>query len=108
MGCARRVVASRNRGHRRRARRVEAHRRGSGRRGGGAPTGRRGVPAVIITRTPLRISLGGGGTDLPSYYRSAEGGFLVAAAIDRHVYLPVNLNFHHTLFPPHPNTHPPS
>jgi len=48
---------------------------------------------VIITRTPLRISLGGGGTDLPSYYRSAEGGFLVAAAIDRHVYIAVNRNF---------------
>jgi D-glycero-alpha-D-manno-heptose-7-phosphate kinase len=48
---------------------------------------------VIITRTPLRISLGGGGTDLPSYYRTAGGGFLVAAAIDRHVYIAVNRNF---------------
>src|SRR5437762_2278284 len=36
---------------------------------------------MIITRSPLRISLGGGGTDLPSYYRE-HGGFLVAAAID--------------------------
>ncbi len=48
---------------------------------------------MIITRTPLRISLGGGGTDLPSYYRVAGGGFLVAAAIDRHVYIAVNRNF---------------
>jgi D-glycero-alpha-D-manno-heptose-7-phosphate kinase len=40
---------------------------------------------VIITRSPLRISLGGGGTDLPSYYRR-HGGFLVAAAIDKYVY----------------------
>ena len=39
---------------------------------------------MIITRSPLRISLGGGGTDLPSYYRD-HTGFLVAAAIDRHV-----------------------
>jgi D-glycero-alpha-D-manno-heptose-7-phosphate kinase len=41
---------------------------------------------VIITRSPLRISLGGGGTDLPSYYRE-HGGFLIAAAIDKHVYI---------------------
>lgn len=47
---------------------------------------------MIISRTPLRISLGGGGTDLPSHYRSA-GGFLVAAAITRHVYIAVNRNF---------------
>ena len=36
---------------------------------------------MIITRSPLRISLGGGGTDLPSYYRD-HGGFLIAAAKD--------------------------
>jgi len=41
---------------------------------------------MIITRSPLRISLGGGGTDLPSYY-SRFGGFLVAAAIDKYVYI---------------------
>ena len=39
---------------------------------------------MIITRSPLRISLGGGGTDLPSYYRE-HTGFLVAAAIDKYV-----------------------
>ena len=43
---------------------------------------------MIITRSPLRISLGGGGTDLPSYYERA-GGFLIAAAIDRYVYVTV-------------------
>jgi D-glycero-alpha-D-manno-heptose-7-phosphate kinase len=43
---------------------------------------------MIITRSPLRITLGGGGTDLPSYYRE-HGGFLVAAAIDKHVYVTV-------------------
>jgi len=41
---------------------------------------------MIITRAPLRISLGGGGTDLPSYYSKHEG-FLVAAAIDKYVYI---------------------
>jgi D-glycero-alpha-D-manno-heptose-7-phosphate kinase len=43
---------------------------------------------MIITRSPLRITLGGGGTDLPSYY-AQHGGFLVAAAIDRFVYVTV-------------------
>lgn len=43
---------------------------------------------MIIARSPLRITLGGGGTDLPSYYRE-YGGFLVAAAIDRYVYVTV-------------------
>jgi D-glycero-alpha-D-manno-heptose-7-phosphate kinase len=44
---------------------------------------------MIITRSPLRISLGGGGTDLPSYYRE-HTGFLVAAAINRHVHIVIN------------------
>src|SRR5437016_12736239 len=39
---------------------------------------------MIIARSPLRISLGGGGTDLPSYYEE-HSGFLVAAAIDKYV-----------------------
>jgi D-glycero-alpha-D-manno-heptose-7-phosphate kinase len=43
---------------------------------------------MIITRSPLRITLGGGGTDLPSYYRD-HGGFLIAAAIDKYVYVTV-------------------
>ena len=47
---------------------------------------------VIITRSPLRISLGGGGTDLPSYYRE-HGGFLIAAAIDKYVYITLHQTF---------------
>ncbi|MBN8730705.1 MAG: galactokinase [Acidobacteria bacterium] len=47
---------------------------------------------MIITRSPLRISLGGGGTDLPSYYTEHEG-FLLAAAIDRYVYITVHEPF---------------
>ncbi len=47
---------------------------------------------MIIARSPLRISLGGGGTDLPSYYRE-HGGFLIAGAIDRHVYVSVHRTF---------------
>jgi D-glycero-alpha-D-manno-heptose-7-phosphate kinase len=43
---------------------------------------------MIITRSPLRVTLGGGGTDLPSYYRD-HGGFLIAAAIDKYVYVTV-------------------
>lgn len=43
---------------------------------------------MIVTRSPLRISLGGGGTDLPSYYEEHEG-FLIAAAIDKYVYVTV-------------------
>jgi len=47
---------------------------------------------MIITRSPLRISLGGGGTDLPSYYRK-HGGFLIAAAIDKYIYITVHRRF---------------
>jgi D-glycero-alpha-D-manno-heptose-7-phosphate kinase len=47
---------------------------------------------MIIARSPLRITLGGGGTDLPSYSR-AHGGFLIAAAIDKHVYVSVQRSF---------------
>lgn len=49
---------------------------------------------MIITRSPLRISLGGGGTDLPSYYRE-HTGFLISAAIDKYVYI----TLHHTFVP---------
>ncbi len=47
---------------------------------------------MIIVRSPLRISLGGGGTDLPSYYRKC-GGFLIAAAIDKYVYITIHRTF---------------
>jgi D-glycero-alpha-D-manno-heptose-7-phosphate kinase len=47
---------------------------------------------MIITRSPLRISLGGGGTDLPSYYRE-HCGLLIAAAIDKYVYITLHQTF---------------
>jgi D-glycero-alpha-D-manno-heptose-7-phosphate kinase len=47
---------------------------------------------MIITRSPLRISLGGGGTDLPSYYRK-HTGFLIAAAIDKYVCITLHQTF---------------
>ena len=47
---------------------------------------------MIITRSPLRISLGGGGTDLPSYYEE-HTGFLIAAAIDKYVYITIHRTF---------------
>lgn len=51
---------------------------------------------MIIIRSPLRISLGGGGTDLPSYY-SDHSGFLIAAAIDKYVYITLHETFVHDL-----------
>src|SRR6202051_5172738 len=45
-----------------------------------------------MTRSPLRISVGGGGTDLPSYYVE-HSGFLIAAAIDKYVYITLHLTF---------------
>src|SRR5437773_8318538 len=47
---------------------------------------------MIIVRSPLRISLGGGGTDLPSYYRK-HSGFLIAAAINKYVYITIHETF---------------
>ncbi|HEV2330497.1 MAG TPA: galactokinase, partial [Verrucomicrobiae bacterium] len=47
---------------------------------------------MIIARSPLRVTLGGGGTDLPSYYERF-GGFLIAAAIDRYVYITLHDTF---------------
>jgi len=47
---------------------------------------------MIIARSPLRISLGGGGTDLFSYYTNYEG-FVIAAAIDKYVYVTINRPF---------------
>lgn len=47
---------------------------------------------MILTRSPLRLSLGGGGTDLPSY-SSRHGGFLVAAAIDKYIYIALHRTF---------------
>lgn len=47
---------------------------------------------MIITQSPLRISLGGGGTDLPSYYEN-HGGFLITAAISKYVFTSINKPF---------------
>jgi len=47
---------------------------------------------MIITRSPMRVSLGGGGTDLPSYYRK-HGGFVISAAIDKYVYITLHETF---------------
>lgn len=47
---------------------------------------------VIITRTPLRISLGGGGTDLPSYYERRQG-FVISAAITQYIFIGLNRTF---------------
>lgn len=44
---------------------------------------------MILARAPMRITLGGGGTDLPSYY-SQFGGFVLSAAIDKYTYIYVN------------------
>jgi len=51
---------------------------------------------VIISRAPFRISLGGGGTDLKSYY-SLHGGFLIGAGINRYVYISVNRRFYDSI-----------
>lgn len=48
---------------------------------------------MIISRAPVRFSLGGGGTDLPSYYEQF-GGFLVSAAIDSYIYVTANKRFY--------------
>ncbi len=47
---------------------------------------------MIIGRSPLRTSLSAGGTDLPSYYNE-HGGFLLAAAIDKYVYIDICRRF---------------
>jgi D-glycero-alpha-D-manno-heptose-7-phosphate kinase len=47
---------------------------------------------MLITRTPLRISLGGGGTDLPSFYR-ARAGFCISAAINKYMFISLNRTF---------------
>ena len=47
---------------------------------------------MIIARSPLRVTLGGGGTDLPSYYKKKEG-FLISAAIDKYVYVTITRPF---------------
>ncbi len=47
---------------------------------------------MLITRAPLRVSIGGGGTDLPSYYER-RGGFVISAAIDKYIFIALNRTF---------------
>src|ERR1700690_3197444 len=81
--------------------RLEGRSRRSGGRGRDLPAewhrliGKQGLDSeseMLIARSPLRISLGGGGTDLPSYYRE-HGGFLVAGAITKYVYITLHQTF---------------
>ncbi|MHB8637149.1 MAG: GHMP family kinase ATP-binding protein [Fimbriimonadaceae bacterium] len=51
---------------------------------------------MIISRTPLRVSFAGGGTDLPAYYNS-EPGAVVSTAIDKYIYINVNEKFDHKI-----------
>ena len=52
---------------------------------------------MIIVRSPLRISLGGGGTDLPSFY-GKNGTIFCSAAIDKYVYVAVSKPFENRIF----------
>ena len=47
---------------------------------------------MIIIRSPLRISIGGGGTDIPSYYKQ-KGGFFISAAINKYVFVTITKPF---------------
>lgn len=51
---------------------------------------------MIISRAPVRITLGGGGTDLASYY-AKHGGFLIAAAINRYIFIMANKRFYNSI-----------
>lgn len=52
---------------------------------------------MIIVRSPLRITLGGGGSDIPAYYQK-HGGFCLAAAIDKYVYVSITRPFFRNIF----------
>src|SRR6478609_1517097 len=51
---------------------------------------------MIVSRAPVRFSLGGGGSDLPSYC-ALHGGFVVAAAIDKYIYVSANRRFYDSI-----------
>jgi D-glycero-alpha-D-manno-heptose-7-phosphate kinase len=51
---------------------------------------------LIVSRAPVRITLGGGGTDLASYY-SKHGGFLIATAVDKYVFVAANRRFYDSI-----------
>ena len=52
---------------------------------------------MIMSRTPLRITFAGGGTDLPEYYKEHGPGCVVSAAIDKYIYVIVNRKFDHKI-----------
>ena len=52
---------------------------------------------MIVSKTPMRLSFAGGGSDLPAYYREAGGGAVISVAIDKYVYLCVNKAFDNTI-----------
>lgn len=52
---------------------------------------------MLITQTPLRISIAGGGTDLPDYYRE-HGGYVVSTAIDKYIYVIVNARYDNKIY----------
>jgi D-glycero-alpha-D-manno-heptose-7-phosphate kinase len=58
----------------------------------GGPSSPLGAMPAVVVRAPLRVALGGGGTDLPSYYRE-HGGLVVSTAIDRYVHMTVSTRF---------------
>ncbi|EYF07878.1 GHMP family kinase ATP-binding protein [Chondromyces apiculatus] len=58
---------------------------------------------MIVSRAPVRFSLGGGGTDLPSY-SDRFGGYLVSAAIDKYIYVTANKRFHRDIRLAYSNT----
>jgi D-glycero-alpha-D-manno-heptose-7-phosphate kinase len=51
---------------------------------------------MIVSRAPARISMGGGGTDLPSYYKE-HGGFLLATSINKYVHILLNKRFENNI-----------
>ena len=53
---------------------------------------------MIITRTPMRISFVGGGTDLPSFYRNFGGGSVVSMSINKYFYLSLHAHFDENSF----------
>ena len=61
---------------------------------------------MISTRTPLRVTLGGGGTDLESYYRN-DGGFIFAMGLDKYIHISAHrpaFHEHVALMGPEPET----
>ena len=52
---------------------------------------------MIITRSPFRFTLGGGGTDIPSYYER-NGGLVISMAIDKYMYLTLKPDYFENLY----------